>query len=177
MSRQNPDVLDHLYAPTVSPPKESVNYSSVQSNVHPLHLEPQLIKPQELYHTPRVSLFRQLLNSRSPVQSPPSLVQRATRKGVKGGGRIPQLLRKDTMAPPVVKLAGVTVDRHKEQAVTVHSPQEPSILDPCDKDVVLTALRQRRYEESEGGSEGILCCYFKGSDTPLLDLIATPPLW
>ena len=116
-------------------------------------------------NSPQLSYLRQLLNSRrSQSPSPSSLVQLAARSGVgvgvgvrRGGGR---LLRRHMVggSPAVVKLAGVgrtssEGEGERERGEGNQQQQQPQQLtngleerprNPCDKEVVLSALRQRR---------------------------------
>ena len=104
---------------------------------------------------PQVSFLRQMLNSRrSQSVSPSSLVQLATRGGGvrvrRGGGRLlkGRLLGQ---SPAMVKLAGVgkTSQGSEVRDLLQQQQQQLNGLDqqthnPCDKETVLSALRQRR---------------------------------
>jgi len=96
----------------------------------------------------RLSYLQQmLLSRRSKSASPSSLVQLATKKGAtQRGGRGGRLL-KSGLSPVTVKLAGVgggddKKEVEKTQLVNGVNPQVT--LNPCDKEVVLTALKQKR---------------------------------
>lgn len=161
MSRQNPNVLDEMYS---SPPtlldrgpigRESVytsrNRDENIGNSGELGQRSWGVKD---YHSPVISpragrvggtsYLHQALNMRSRAQSssPSSLVQLATRKG---SGRGARLLKNGIGHSPVtVKLAGI---KRKEEAilqVEAGAYSEERRLNPCDKEVVLSALRQKR---------------------------------
>lgn len=172
MSRQSPDVLDQMYSSSEEPQENrmqpfhgldpggtsypAIGNSSVlrKSNSHFSPIGPPK-RPGEA--TPsQISYLRQVLNARrSQSASPNSLVQLATRSGV--GRGLGRLLKKGLGGGGVatVKLAGVTQGSREEQEVEKrvgenHGSQFSNGLDqqqqnPCDKEAVLSALRQRRY--------------------------------
>lgn len=168
MSRQNPDVLDHMYAsqatPTPQPPStqqtrnfhRELIYTPQKSRPHHTAILGPYAVPADLNSVPpQPSLLRQMLNARRAQSSSPSnsVVQFATRNGRRGrvGGG---LLKRGLVSPVVVRLAGVRRRGDEtcggrergwdgEDAGRFEREARDG-RDPCDKEVVLDALRQKR---------------------------------
>lgn len=131
----------------------------------------------------RTSYLRQVLKHRSQSSSPSSLVQLATRNSP---GR---LLRNGIGRSPVtVRLAGVKKEEHKPMEVRMDTDQQDQPADPCDKEVVLSALRQRR---SVGGKLSsnlgqVPCLIFRkrwaspareeSGSSPSMSAVTSPPM-
>lgn len=158
MSRQNPDVLDQMYSSlSSSGDHESLAQSMGRESITRNRAEsPYLSGRINGYHSvavsPRmgrtgavsqVSYLRQMLDSRrSRSASPSSLVQLATRKGV---GKMGRLLKSGVGSPVMVKLAGPGMKSTSERKeVQEERTVNGFASNPCDKEVVLSALRQRR---------------------------------
>ena len=169
MSRQNPDFLDQLYIP--SPDNQGnqgqsvgisnrettytspVNYRSMESGGDTSYMPGRVdgyhspvVTPGPRMGTPSVgnsqlSYLRQVLNMRRAQScSPSSLVQLATKRG---GGRTGRLLRNGVgSGVATVRLAGVKDTPQPQQETMECSDQ--TAPNPCDKEVVLSALRQKR---------------------------------
>ncbi len=156
MSRQNPDIIDRLYSPSN---KDESRNGHIETNTRNNRISSPAASPFSIGHgrpatggtssggTPsQTTLLRQMLNSRksqsrSPVPGGGSLVQMATRRGA--FGKAGRLLRNGGVSPVIVKLAGVKNAEESKVEILNGEDQRPN--NPCDKDVVLSALRQRRY--------------------------------
>lgn len=159
MSRQNPDVLDQLYTPSPVNQGQSagigtytspVNYRSMESGGDTSYMSGR----GDGYHSPaptpaprpspgnsQISYLRQVLSMRRAQScSPSSLVQLATKRG---GRRTGRLLRNGVgSGVATVRLAGVKDTTQPQQEMMECSDQ--TAPNPCDKEVVLSALRQKR---------------------------------
>lgn len=153
MSRQNPDILDEMYTPPLASRgvgigkeggwetgnamgnRETRQAGPISSFSWRLNsMSPRLGGTRNLSHN---SHLHQVLKHRSQGSSPSSLVQLATKKNA---GR---LLRNGIGRSPVtVKLAGVK--KEESQPMDVREMSVGESKDPCDKEVVLSALRQKR---------------------------------
>lgn len=153
MSRQNPSILDEMY--TLPPASRDVaGFSEEQRwdngdvasggetrkngrllwRLNDYSLSPRLGGAGSL---PPNSYLRRALKHRSQSSSPTSLVQLATRKNA---GRL--LKNGIGRSPVTVKLAGM---KKKEcPSAEVRGVGAGQRTDPCDKEVVLSALRQKR---------------------------------
>lgn len=156
MSRQNPNVLDQMYTPNQSiegREKGRESIYTVGNRESPYSFQDGLRIPGV---SPRlggtgaisqVSFLQQMLNSRRARSASPGLVQLANRKGLGKPGR---LLKNGVVgrSPVTIKLAGVkgTAKKDKVQSSGVMngSEQNQEVPNPCDKEVVLSALRQKR---------------------------------
>lgn len=162
MSRQNPNVLDQMYSPNQSTQGRESVYT-IGSRESPLNGHRTLGVSPRLGGTgavSQVSFLRQMLNSRRARSASPGLVQLANRNGV---GRTGRLLKYGVVgvSPVTVKLAGVKgigeKGKMQPSGVTNGLDQNQRMPNPCDKEVVLSALRQKRLEI--GMSEvKKLCC-------------------
>lgn len=162
MSKQNPDVLDRMY---------SSSFHSSPGNDHcPLNsrsFTPPGMKLSVNGHTGRntsilkrapptptqMSLLKQALKANRGQSSfgttGSSLVQLATRKRLWGVSGSP------TVSPVVVRLSrganthvgddGIYKEPAMSNGTTKSVGREEGLGNPCDKDVVLSALRKRRY--------------------------------
>ena len=150
MSRQNPDVLDRMYASSNQQLQKISDNSVLNDGQSPVMIGPSG-HTGTVHFTPpyQTTLLRQMLNARRLRSTPPSsLVELATMKG----GR---LLRKSVASPVVVKLAGVKRSNREESGRgKIVNGREQSTPNPCDKEVVLKALRQRRYERVCHNNDG-----------------------
>lgn len=164
MSRQNPDILDQMYL-SPSTANSTRFLGAGRGGIYTLgnrdrttymlgrvngHRSPAISPRLGSVGAPaQLSYLRQILNSRrSQSVSPSSLVQLATRKGV---GRTGRLLKNGVGGSPViVRLAGANRSEKKEEVqqaqVVNRSESNNKAVDPCDKEVVLSALRQRRLD-------------------------------
>jgi hypothetical protein len=162
MSRQNPNILDEMYTPP--PPNQDTgigkevrwdngDVGNNEETRKSSHLSRRL---KDFSMSPGLgggtgslsqnSYLRQVLKQRSRSSSPSSLVQLATRKNAGG------LLKKGIGRSPVtVRLAGVRKEEGQPEVKGVSAEERTN---PCDKEVVLSALRQKRYI---GGGEGGHC--------------------
>lgn len=146
MSRQNPNILDEMYtSPLATRDGEGGRWNGnaagsgkTRKTSHMLTLNEYSISPQ-LGGAGRLSqnsFLRRALERRSQSSSPCSLVQLATRKSA---GR---LLRNGIGRSPVtVRLAGVKKEGTNQMEM---KGEVGGQVDPCDKEVVLSALRQKR---------------------------------
>ena len=147
-SRQNPDILDEMYTPPLASRgagfgKETAG--NVMGNRQPGQTSGSLWGSNDYSRSPRLggtgslshnSHLLRVLKHRSHGSSPNSLVQLAAKKNA---GR---LLRNGIGRSPVtVKLAGV---KEENQPMEVKETGSGERKDPCDKEVVLSALRQKR---------------------------------
>lgn len=165
MSRQSPDVLDQLYIPSPDNQGQSVgigrestytslvNYRGIDSGGETSYMSGRLnghhspaLTPVPRLGTPsggnsQLSYLHQVLSMRRAQScSPSSLVQLATRRG---GGRTSRLLRNRVgSGVATVRLAGVKDTAQGQQEMMECSDQIAP--NPCDKEVVLSALRQKR---------------------------------
>ena len=158
MSKQNPDVLDHLCSPSPSHRdtllhKKTLTPAMVRVGAG----SSMLISARNGHQAPgQSSLVKQMLNDKH--RAPTSLVHLATRgKSFRSGVNI---------SPVVVKLSGAathnvpsnssSLNSSREEGSSTESGAEDNLRstngkgspvkgrDPCDKNVVLSALRQRR---------------------------------
>ena len=159
MSKQNPDVLDRLCSPSPSP-------SHRDTLLHKKTLSPAMVRvgagssmlmsARNGHQAPgQSSLVKQMLNDKH--RAPTSLVHLATRGKTFRSG--------DNISPVVVKLSGTGTYDLPSNPSSLNSSREGSsaeigaeagsrstngegspvkIRDPCDKNVVMSALRQRR---------------------------------
>ncbi len=174
MSRQNPDVLDQMYSSSEADVPDNhtqlfqggTSYGATSANRavlgrlnghHSTVISPKLPGSGA---PPQMSYLRHMLNSRrAQSASPSSLVQLAARGGSVGvrrrGGGGGRLLRNRLGgvggSPATAKVAGVarTTGGEGEGREGHYVQQQPNGLDqqsqnPWDKEVVLSALRQRR---------------------------------
>lgn len=150
MSRQNPNVLDEMYTP---PPG---SHDPIIGEGGGVHRRGGAARSGDTSHvswrsnnysaSPTIgsssqnSYLRQVLKRRSQSNSPSSLVQLATRNSP---GR---LLRYGIgRSPVIIRLAGVKKEEEDEpMEVRTDADRGDHRADPCDKEVVLSALRQRR---------------------------------
>lgn len=154
MSRQNPNVLDQMYSSNHST-QESNGVYVLGSRDSPYSPVAQVNGHHTLGMSPRargvsqVSFLRQMLNSRRARSASPGLVQLANRKTL---GRPGRLLRNGLVggSPVTVKLAGVKKGAEEERGklqpsrVLNGGEQKLGVPNPCDKEAVLSALRQKR---------------------------------
>ena len=158
MSKQNPDVLDRLCSPSPSHRDTLLHKKTLTpATVRVSAGGGVLIGARNGHQTPgQSSLVKQMLNDKH--RAPTSLVHLATRgKAFRSGVNI---------SPVVVKLSGAVTHNLPSNSSSLNSSREengsaenhaeaslrPSSgegspgksRDPCDKNVVLSALRQRR---------------------------------
>ena len=158
MSKQNPDVLDRIYSSAT--PQVGYSPFSSQLNTSPLYNSgpnsttstPGVSFQNRVSHTPaQMSLLRQTLKaSKSQSASHSSLVQLATQRSSV------RLSSGATISPVVVRLSrgSATPPPHgarSNEGVFVNGIGSEGDADrlanagnPCDKDTVLSALRNKR---------------------------------
>ena len=161
MSKQNPDVLDRMYSSSLpSSPMNGyrpLNNNTFTPSVHHnrsinSHSGMGLSFQNRVTHTPvQMSLLRQTMKSARGQGSfglgHTSLVQLATQKGSLRMNGSP------TISPVVVRLSRKSEPpsegRGDSESMSLFngdgSSMENGLGNPCDKDVVLSALRRRRY--------------------------------
>lgn len=161
MSKQNPDVLDRMYSSLPSSPVNGYRPLNNHTFTPPVHHNSSINSHSGMglsfqnraTHTPvQMSLLRQTLKANrgqgSFGLSQTSLVQLATQKGSLRINGSPAI------SPVVVRLSRgseLPVERQGDSESTAlsdgdaTSPREGGLGNPCDKDVVLSALRRRRY--------------------------------
>ena len=168
MSRQNPDILDRMYARTAPTPgvggvvAKTINQKESGSPIchTPKTRQPGAMRlqdgcsPSDLDSPHQIPLLRRMLNARKEkTNSPRSVVELATRGGRgKGVG----LLKKKGRSPVVLTIGGGRPRRvggrglrsWEEVSEGIGLEEEPAgkkaRQDPCDKEVVLEALRQHK---------------------------------
>ena len=155
MSKQNPDVLDRIYSSTTSQngyspfgsrqtttPLYGSGHSSTNSS-------PGFTFQNRASHTPvQMSLLRQTLNaSKSQNTSGSSLVQLATQRSsvrlTSGASISPVVIRlsRGSDTPPS---KGVRSEESVSRLVNGVGGGHAQAGNPCDKDTVLSALRNKR---------------------------------
>lgn len=161
MSRQNPNVLDQMCAPAPRPAGQDLRGNegggwhhkgavSVGETAQTSKANHMSWKLNNYTPSPRQSSYlHHVLKHRSQSNSPSSLVQLATRNSP---GRL--LKYGIGRSPVTVRLAGVKKEENKP--MEVRSISEDQQTDPCNKEVVLSALRQRRQVQ-----EGCLVIHFR----------------
>lgn len=139
MSRQNPAVLDKLYSiDQPSPSQEELLYKTHSPGVN--RAASSTLTARHLSgHSPHVglqsSLVKQTLSHRSSLPS-----------AAAAGSSIVQLAARRThhsISPVVVRLAGPDSALEPHRYST--SPRGERAADPCSKDAVVLALKQKRY--------------------------------
>ena len=158
MSKQNPDVLDRLCSPSPSHRDTLLHKKTLSpAMVHVGAGSSMLVSTRNGHQAPgQSSLVKQMLNDKH--RAPTSLVHLATRgKTFRSGVNI---------SPVVVKLSGAVTHDLPSNSSSLNSSREEGngtengaeassrstngegspvkSRDPCDKSVVLSALRQRR---------------------------------
>lgn len=144
MSRQNPNVLDEMFTPPAGHDLSGNEGSgrqyggaigSRETNHGSWKLNDYSSSPR-IWSSSQNSYLHRVLKRRSQSNSPRSLVQSATRNSP---GRL--LKYGIGRSPVTVRLAGL---KEENRSVEVRTNSREERADPCDKDVVLSALRQRR---------------------------------
>jgi len=164
MSRQNPDILDRMYAratPTarvrVGGMARTTNQTELNSPIchTPKPRQPDVMgfqdgSPSDVDSPNQISLLRRMLNARKvQTNSPQSVVELAMRggKGLRAGQGM-GLLRKRGRTPGVLTIGGGRLRSRQELGEGSGWEEEPTgkktRQDPCDKEVVLEALRQHK---------------------------------
>ena len=157
MSKQNPDVLDRLCSPSPSCRdtllnKKTLSPAMVRVGAGSGMFTSGVARKGHLASGQQSSLVQQMLNDKH--RAPTSLVHLATRgKSFRSGINV---------SPVVVKLSGNTMYDLPSNSSSLNPSREDGSgsengaeatngerlpvksRDPCDKDVVLSALRQRR---------------------------------
>ena len=154
MSKQNPDVLDHICSPSPSHRDHVLHKKTLTPAMVKVSGGGGILNLTRNGQSPgQSSLVKQMLNDKH--RAPASLVHLATR------GK--SLRTSVTISPVVVKLSGAppkslpsSLNSSKEENGTPENGAEVNTrlsngegssgksADPCDKNVVLSALRQRR---------------------------------
>ena len=155
MSRQNPDILDRMYAQATPTPR-ALGARKMQSEFKaPISHTPRphqstvlgpYVTPADADSPPQMSLLRRMLNARKiQTGSPRSVVQLAMQGGRGRGERRAGLLKTGVLSPSpvVVTLGGARRPEGRLSNVEVEMAEEQK-QDPCDAVVVLNALRQKR---------------------------------
>ena len=131
MAKQNPAILDHLHSPRPSSVKDPLIYKS------PTYVPPP---PTHYTRSPLVhntSLLQHTINGRRSAQpTGTSLVQLAVRGSQRNSENV-------LASPVIVRLSGTGSalrPRDREE-------QQQTVANPCDKDVIMSALKQKRYRE------------------------------
>ena len=160
MSKQNPDVLDRLCSPSPSHRDHLLHKRTQSPAVVRVGGGSGVLVGGRNGHSPaQSSLVKQmLLNDKH--RAPASLVHLATRgKAFRTGVNVSPVVVKLSGSPAVQTLpSSLTSDSNQERSGVLENGsteaehksvdrggQSGKISDPCDKNVVLSALRQRRY--------------------------------
>eukprot|EP00731_Ephydatia_muelleri_P015342 Em0008g1062a len=129
MTKQNPAILDHLHSPRQASVKDPLIYKS------PTYFPPP---PTQYTRSPLVhntSLLQHAINSHrnsQPVGT--SLVQLAVRGSKRNG-------ENGLASPMIVRLSGAGSALRPRGG---EEEEEHPVANPCDKDVIMSALKQRR---------------------------------
>lgn len=147
MSRQNPAVLDHMYIGEPSPRKDFIGYKrpltpTLEPNRLPMSPNGSfpLTRAGRQHSLVMTSLVKQTLNNngRSPLSNRSSLVQLAARGS-------PLHTNTSHVSPVIVKLSEPEKKNSKVRSPpSSHGDSMNIPFDPCDKNVVVSALKQKR---------------------------------
>ena len=156
MSKQNPDVLDRIYSST-TPQNGYTPFGSRQTTTSPLYgsghsstnSSPGFTFQNQVSHTPvQMSLLRQTLNaSKSRSVSRSSLVQLATQRSsvrLNSGASISPVVVRLSRGTDTPSSKGVRSEESVSRLVNGVSDGHAQVGNPCNKDTVLSALRNKR---------------------------------
>lgn len=163
MSRQNPDILDRMYAKATPTPRHMLGSGKVQNELAaPISHTPKTHESDDpgAYSSPvsvespqQMSLLRRMLNARKlQASSPSSIVQLAIQGGKSRRPKRAGLLRSSVASPVMVPVGGLRKPRQEEVKSDNEGGNdddggvgtEKGKRDPCSKETVLDALRKKR---------------------------------
>ena len=138
MSKQNPAVIDQLYSPS---PASSSHKNNLYKTASPLFNglnHSRHLNGNRSGRTQVQSFLRQTLNRRNslPGGTGTSLVHLAIQGRQRKYDSVP-------VSPVIVRLSGSSLDEGKGMELG-RLEEEETAVNPCDKDVVISALRQKR---------------------------------
>lgn len=142
MSKQNPELLlDPVFSPSpqATPPPRGTSlltspvYNAVRSGSSPVGVSFQMSRTP----TP-VSLLRQSLRANKTHSAQSSLVQLATQRAVRPTGL------SASISPVIVRLSPTNTRLTRGNPSGTRATNQETVSDPCGKETVLTALRNKR---------------------------------